>query len=122
MKTLSRTLTPLLALLFTSLLPEQALANGRAVAWGGNSQGQCDVPNSRPPYAAVAGGESHSIAIDTEGSIVAWGDNSQGQCDVPSPNAGFAAVATGWHHNLGLKNDGSIATWGRTVRPRVSPR
>ncbi len=60
----------------------------------------------------IAGGDQHSLALRSDGSILAWGNNDYGQCNVPSPNSGFVAVAAGANHSLGLKSDGSVAAWG----------
>jgi len=89
-----------------------AVLAGEIVAWGSNSDGQCDVPEPNEGFIAVAAGYYHSLGLKEDGSIMAWGDNDYGQCDVPEPNEGFIAVAAGGAHNLGIKADGSIAAWG----------
>jgi len=61
---------------------------------------------------AVGGGGSHSLGLNSDGTIVAWGRNTEGQRDVPAPNADFVAVAGGGLHSLGLKSDGTIVAWG----------
>jgi alpha-tubulin suppressor-like RCC1 family protein len=93
--------------------------DGSVVAWGDNSDGQCDVPAPNTGFVAVAASGSvdtgirgHSLGLNNDGSIMAWGNNRGGQCDVPAPNTGFVAVAAGWYHSLGLKNDGSVVAWG----------
>ena len=88
-------------------------SDGSIVAWGDNSEGQCDVPAPNEGFVAVAGGNGHSLGLKADGSIVAWGENDYGQCNVPSPNEGFVAVAGGHYHTLGLKADGSMVAWGR---------
>jgi len=87
--------------------------DGSIVAWGKNSEGQCDVPPPNTMYVGVAAGYAHSLGLKGDGSIVAWGWNYEGQCDVPPPNAGFVDVAAGGAYSLGLKDDGSIVAWGR---------
>jgi len=63
------------------------------VAWGSNSNDQCDVP-SLPPgltYVRIAAGGyhekgwffGHTLALRSDGSVVAWGNNIDGQCNVP---------------------------------------
>ena len=49
------------------------LDNGRIVAWGNNSSGQCDVLPSLNDAVAIAGGGYHSLAIKANGTIAAWG-------------------------------------------------
>jgi hypothetical protein len=90
-----------------------ALKNdGSVVAWGLNSDGQCNVPSPNSGFSAVAGGYYHSLGLKQNGTVVAWGSNSTGQCNVPSPNANFVAIAAGKYHNLGLKGDGTVVAWG----------
>ncbi len=86
--------------------------SGSIVAWGLNSQDQCNVPAPNMDFLAVTGGWRHSLGLKSDGSIVAWGYNNSGQCDVPDPNTDFIAVSAGFSHSLGLKSDGSIVAWG----------
>jgi len=87
-------------------------SDGSIVAWGGNRQGECDVPAPNTGFISVAAGDYHSLGLKGNGSIVAWGDNEYGQCNIPAPNTGFVALSAGGGHNLGVKTDGSIAAWG----------
>ena len=89
--------------------------DGSIVAWGDNSNGQCNIPTPNTGFTAVAAGVHHDLGLKADGSIVAWGSNSYGQCNVPAPNTGFVAVAAGDFHSLGLKTDGSIVAWGRNI-------
>ncbi|MFO0873799.1 MAG: HYR domain-containing protein [Phycisphaerales bacterium] len=93
-------------------MPSQARAGGPIVAWGENSDGQCNVPAPNADFIAAAGGGFHSLGLKSDGSIVAWGRNDFGQCNVPAPNTEFVAIAAGLNHSLGLKSDGSIVAWG----------
>ena len=52
-------------------------------AWGLNDGGQVsDVP-AGSDYAAIAAGDSHGLALKSDGTVVAWGQNADGQCDYP---------------------------------------
>ena len=113
-------------------------------AWGGNSSGQLgngSTINSRIPVlvsqsgvlagktvVSVAAGDSHSLALCSDGTVAAWGSNSSGQLgndkasssSVPvlvTQNGVLAgktvvSVATGPSHSLALCSDGTLAAWG----------
>ena len=81
---------------------------GAVVGWGR----QVVAADLSHGFTAIAAGDLHSLALNTDGSITAWGSNEYGQSDVPAPNIGFVAVATLADHSLGLKATGSIAAWG----------
>ncbi|WP_018588427.1 RCC1 domain-containing protein, partial [Salinispora arenicola] len=65
---------------------------GTVLAWGNNSSGQLGdgttTSNSTPvdvdlpagtEVTAIAGGDSHSLAVTSAGAVLAWGNNSSGQ-------------------------------------------
>lgn len=82
------------------------------LAWGDNSDGQCEVPAGLRDVMAMAGGLSHSVVLRTNGAVVAWGDNTFGQTDVPAGLSNAVAIAAGAYHTLALRADGSVAAWG----------
>ena len=43
------------------------------MAWGSDSEGQCDVPPGLTNVVAVVGGGAHSLALEADGSLTAWG-------------------------------------------------
>jgi alpha-tubulin suppressor-like RCC1 family protein len=113
-------------------------SNGSVVAWGFNGYGQLGngtITNSLTPVAvsgltsgvaAVTGGQRHSLAVKTNGSVVAWGDNAYGQLGngltgsysatplaVSGLSSGVTAAAAGSGHSLALKTNGSVVAWGR---------
>lgn len=82
--------------------------DGTLWAWGWNSDGQVGLGNSgnagvAPPrqiglasdWKAAAGGEYHSIAIKTDGTLWSWGSHSRGQLG----NAAPREVVGGWVWN-----------------------
>ncbi len=86
----------------------QAVSENRVVAWGLNSDGQCDVPASVTNVLAIATGtgSEHSMALLSDGSVAAWGRDEYGQCDVPaSISTSAVAIATGGRHALALVTD-----------------
>jgi glucuronoarabinoxylan endo-1,4-beta-xylanase len=86
--------------------------NGKIVAWGNNTYGQCTVPVPNSGFKAIEGGAYHSLGLKQDGSVAAWGNNGMGQCTVPAPNSGFIAVSGGAYHSMGLKNNGAVVAWG----------
>lgn len=125
-----------------------ALKNdGTVWAWGGGSYGELGV-NSNNVHATpvqvhglgnvdhltgivgVAAGESHSLAVGSNGSVYSWGRNNHGQLGVHSDNNHFypvqvhglgnvgylgniEQVAAGEFFSMGLKNDGTaVYAWG----------
>lgn len=82
-------------------------------AWGDNSGGQTNAPLNLTDVVAVAGGDTHSLALRHDGSIVAWGYNGSGQTNPPPPARRWVSIASGADHNLAMAEDGSLAAWGR---------
>jgi len=58
-----------------------ALKDGAVLAWGRNSEGQCNIPAAaKSGVTAIAGGAIHTIALK-DGAVLAWGGNDYyGQC------------------------------------------
>jgi alpha-tubulin suppressor-like RCC1 family protein len=90
----------------------------------------------------VAGGNSHTAAIKTDGTLWTWGRNFYGQlgdnttADKSSPIQTIASgtnwklVAGGYSHTAAIKTDGTLWLWGRnsygglgdsTITPKSSP-
>jgi ELWxxDGT repeat protein len=84
-----------------------------------NIQGLLDCSTLR----ALSAGESHTVALDANGTAWAWGLNAQGQLgdDTVAPRStpvrvqglpvAMALVAGGFH-TVALKPDGTVWTWG----------
>jgi hypothetical protein len=77
-------------------------ADGTAVMWGGNGQGQRQPPPGLPPVLAAAGGAGHTVAIQANTTAVAWGENTNGQCDIPATVSNIVSVAAGNSHSIVL--------------------
>ncbi|HEV2980367.1 MAG TPA: IPT/TIG domain-containing protein [Solirubrobacteraceae bacterium] len=121
------------------------LGDGTVKAWGRNSQGQLgdgtntdrDAPVSvcapapepcpgshLSGVAAVAAGETFSLALLENGTVVAWGSDEDGQLgngsmggksEVPVPVSGLSAaigIAAGESHALALLSGGTVKAWG----------
>ncbi len=112
---------------------------GQAWTWGQNDYGQLGNNSTTSQSApvqpvnlsdaiALAGGNSHSLAIRQDNSVWGWGANWTGQVgdntttDRHTPTAvilagggalnGAKAIAAGGSHSLALKTDGSVWAWG----------
>jgi IPT/TIG domain/Regulator of chromosome condensation (RCC1) repeat len=112
------------------------LSNGTVVAWGSNASGELgdgaegeprDVPvpvSGLSGATAIATGETHSLALLSDGTVRAWGGNRDGQLgdgsqggpsDVPVPVSGLSGVtgvAAGDRDSLALLGDGTVVAWG----------
>jgi uncharacterized repeat protein (TIGR01451 family) len=120
-------------------------SDGTVWAWGRNTWGEVGDPAPRTEYvapvqvaglsnvAAVAAGDSYSLALKSDGSVWAWGLNHAGTLGrpyettssaTPAPVASLtnvAAVSAGGRHALALKTDGTVWAWGDNSRSQLGP-
>jgi alpha-tubulin suppressor-like RCC1 family protein len=80
-------------------------ADGTVVAWGDNSQDQCNVPPGLTNVVAVVGGGGHSVALGADGKVTAWGADWNGQCGLPPAMAPASGIAAGENHTVVLLAD-----------------
>ncbi|WP_018802121.1 Ig-like domain repeat protein [Salinispora arenicola] len=112
---------------------------GTVLAWGLNSSGQLGdgtttdrstpVDVNLPPgttVTAIAGGDRHSLALTSAGTVLAWGLNSSGQLgdgtttdsttpvdvNLPPDTTITAITAHDGSHSLALTSIGTILAWG----------
>jgi len=110
-------------------------------AWGNNFYGQLgDGTTSGPDcsgscrtmpeqigtdahWAQVSSGDSHTMAVKTDGTLWAWGNNGLGQLGDGGTTAQsspeqigtdthWAQVSAGGLHTVAVKTDGTLWTWG----------
>jgi alpha-tubulin suppressor-like RCC1 family protein len=112
--------------------------DGTVWAWGLNVVGELGIGTADTAahptpvqvqnlsgITAIAGGDDHSLALKSDGTVWAWGDNNFGELGIgtadtaahPTPMqvqnlSGIKAIAAGSHHSLALKNDGTVVAWG----------
>jgi uncharacterized repeat protein (TIGR03803 family) len=121
-------------------------SDGTVAAWGNNTSGQLGNGgngNSPVPVAvatlgtalagktvvAISAGNSHSLALCSDGTVAAWGGNNAGELgNGTSANSNVAvavttansaltgetviAVSAGFNHSVALCADGTLAAWG----------
>ena len=61
---------------------------------------------------AIAAGDDHCLALQSDGTVIAWGDNSNGQTAVPGGLNGVIAIAAGATHSVALTSTGMVVAWG----------
>lgn len=114
-------------------------SDGTLWAWGYNTTGQLgdgsiisknapvSITNTTPSttWTAIAGGNLHTLALKSNGTLWAWGDNTSGQLGDGTSGSGtwkktpvqisgttWKAIAGGANHSLALKSDGTLWAWG----------
>lgn len=85
---------------------------GTVAVWGGNLQGQANVPSGLSGVKAIVSGLYHLVALKQDGTVLAWGENTANQTTIPIGLSGVTAIAAGGYHSMALKSDGTIAVWG----------
>jgi hypothetical protein len=80
--------------------------------WGSNNYGQATIPAGLNGVIAIAAGNSHSLALKSDGTVFGWGYNNYGQTTIPAGLSGVIAIAAGTNHSLALKSDGTVVGWG----------
>ena len=88
------------------------LQGGPVRAWGSNWAGQCDIPSDLGACTQIAGGGSHTIAIQQSGLVRAWGYNDFGKCTIPSDLGVCTQIAGGDNHTIAIQQSGLVRAWG----------
>jgi alpha-tubulin suppressor-like RCC1 family protein len=70
---------------------------------------------------AVAAGNSHSMALKSDGTVMCWGSNIKGQATPPTGLAGVIAIAAAGDFCLALKSDRTVVGWGANDLGQISP-
>ena len=127
-------------------------SEGEVYCWGDNDDGQLGdgtgnnpipsvmdiskVPvkvvwnDAVPEIVKVAGGTSHTCAIDKDGLTYCWGVNSKGQLgdgttetrNVPvrvKTAFVFKDISAGFEHTCGVENNGDVYCWGSNITDQL---
>jgi alpha-tubulin suppressor-like RCC1 family protein len=89
-----------------------------------NSRSQPTQIGGDTDWKMVAGGNAHTIAVKTDGTIYAWGLNTFGQLGDDTAASKSSPVLIGgpaiWHivaagpeHSMGITQNGQLYAWGR---------
>jgi len=87
---------------------------GHLDCWGGNGEGQTDVPSGR--FKQVSAGIGHTCAVNDQDRAVCWGENHRsdrsyaGQSDPPSDR--FLQVTAASNHSCGITLNKTVKCWG----------
>lgn len=110
--------TMLLVAAIAGLCGTGAATAGQVRAWGWDSDGQISTLPAGNSYIAIAAGDSHGLALRSDGAIIAWGQNDHGECTVPAGT--YRTVAAGAEFSLAIRTNGSLAAWGNNSDGQVS--
>jgi alpha-tubulin suppressor-like RCC1 family protein len=127
-----------------------ALKNdGTMWAWGEGGSGQLGIHSNNDhtiPYQVhgvdnvgyltdvvdIAGGQHHTLAVKSDGTVYAWGANGDGQLGIHNKDdhtvpyqvhgpddvgylTGIVEVDAGQYFSLALREDGTVWAWGQNV-------
>jgi alpha-tubulin suppressor-like RCC1 family protein len=92
------------------LLPPFQLT--QVVAWGDDTDGECDVPGAVSNAIAIAAGGQFSLALLNNGTVIGWGDDTYGQTDIPAGLSNVTAIAAGQFQGVALLANGAVTNWG----------
>ena len=114
---------------FTSAMSDGS--GNLVIIWTGNGSAEGDIngfqiqsvpPVSTLPVTQVSGGLSHSLFIESDGSLWVMGDNTYGQLglgstitnvNIPQPlNSGVRTAVAGGYHSLFVKSGNSLWAMG----------
>ena len=86
---------------------------GAVVAWGDNSQGQCNVPVAAlSNVTAISATTKVSYALKNDGSLVGWGNDTFHTLDIPAGLPPVRSIHVQPGAALAVLTDSTIRVWG----------
>ena len=87
-------------------------SEGELLAWGDNSEGQCDIPGDLPSFPVVpisaAASLTRSYVAFSDGSVRWWGEGSSGSYGPGHPLWVTQVAVDMDYHSIFLREDGTI--------------
>jgi hypothetical protein len=107
-------------------------ANGTLYGWGHGSS-EANIFKSWTPtpddqnifyipdqkFMAIAAGNTHALAILSNGKVTGWGNGTGGALNAPS-HVHFKAVSAGWGFSIGLSANGTLWGWGTPFKQPIA--
>jgi serine/threonine protein kinase/regulation of enolase protein 1 (concanavalin A-like superfamily) len=87
-------------------------ADGRVVAWGKESRGQCKLPGPINDAVTVAAGGGYSAVLRATGEALAWGFSHNTAIKPPAAGEKIVQIASGTIHLLFLTESGRVFITG----------
>ena len=126
-------------------------SDGNLYGWGDNSYGQLGIgnpstspnqqpikvilPTGIPKFTQISAGDSHSLALGTDGNLYSWGYNDHAQLGIgasdsdahaapskvnlPTGVPKFTQISAGYKHSLALGTDGNLYSWGTNEKGQL---
>jgi alpha-tubulin suppressor-like RCC1 family protein len=79
------------------------------------------VPTGLPPISAVAGGITHSLALQGDGRVVWWGESSDGPTVPPANLTDVVSLAVQVFSSIAVRSDGTVVAWGPAFAVPLPP-
>jgi hypothetical protein len=92
------------------------LSDGTVRVWAlNNLDGILDIPTTATTLTEIAAGNSHIVALRSDGRSISWGANANdvGQADTPfAANSNVVAITAGEEQSMALLRNGEAIAWG----------
>jgi hypothetical protein len=70
-------------------------ADGKVIAWGDNTFGQCNVPPDATNIVAISAGYYASYALRADGTVISWGSTRNGVRNIPAGLKNVSSLSAG---------------------------